>query len=649
MSGNTVHNFIHQQMGNSLWKHSDIPIRRLQSRKENCFSYLLPDFDGLEGFLRDTPIFTCKFNPKLSNEHILALANEDGKLVVHNCRDRSRYGIRAHNNAIFDLAWTSDASNIITASGDHTTKLYDVQSGELRPISTFCGHSRSIKTVAAEPDDPAVFATGGRDGTIIVWDRRFNQTGRSVDLPFGSINHCEDASRCFSRSDKVIIDNSHAVKMFKSNKSKCNKTNKINAFYGTESNSFDPNESQSSPTCSRFNSNESQSSGNHSGNELNGSPRSINSRRRNSKKTWTYSSAKSVTGLAFQSSNTLISCGAGDGAIKIWDLRKHYNIYQKQPKPKRVLPYPGNSAKNGYSNLFFDNDRLKLYANCLDNVIYCYNINNYDDIPISTYTGHSNTTFYIKSGISSDGKYLISGSSDDNAYIWNTDFTEPFVKLTGHTAEVTSVAWSCGQNFIATCSDDTTHKIWTVENENWETNDGGGIVDILKPNNSRTGFKQTRRVCPDVEVIKFHTHHLKRITEEPEEVPHKIMKTCNSLPNSKDLSHGIDDLLGEGPPSKMARLQISSPVGNLPNYVLDGTAPHLNHSPEKRKSKDWLTRLRLERSLKRRFNEMCDAGNEVSPKKIRIEEKKNSTTNSPILKYFKIKNGCQKCNERYSK
>lgn len=63
---------------------------------------------------------------------------------------------------------------------------------------------------------------------------------------------------------------------------------------------------------------------------------------------------KSVTGLVFQNSNSLISCGAGDGIIKIWDLRKHYTVQKRKSLPKHVIPFSGASAKNGYSSLTID-------------------------------------------------------------------------------------------------------------------------------------------------------------------------------------------------------------------------------------------------------------------------------------------------------
>ena len=67
-------------------------------------------------------------------------------------------------------------------------------------------------------------------------------------------------------------------------------------------------------------------------------------------------------------------------------------------------------------------------------------------ISVGVFKGHKNGTFYVKACLSPDGRYLLSGSSDEHAYIWDTcdlkgDKYLPIVKLVGHNAEVTSVAW----------------------------------------------------------------------------------------------------------------------------------------------------------------------------------------------------------------
>lgn len=79
------------------------------------------------------------------------------------------------------------------------------------------------------------------------------------------------------------------------------------------------------------------------------------------------------------------------------------------------------------------------------------------------YVGLVNKSFYIKSSLSPDGQYLLSGSSEEKAYIWNVNNAQPLVALCGHRAEVTCVAWSQTKDLrVVTCSEDARHKVWRV-------------------------------------------------------------------------------------------------------------------------------------------------------------------------------------------
>lgn len=70
---------------------------------------------------------------------------------------------------------------------------------------------------------------------------------------------------------------------------------------------------------------------------------------------------------------------------------------------------------------------------------------------MAEYYGHQNRTYYVKTCLSSDGRYLASGSSDELAYIWHTNRPGvPLVKLFGHTEEVTCIAWcSMGETKVS--------------------------------------------------------------------------------------------------------------------------------------------------------------------------------------------------------
>nr|KAF6413122.1 denticleless E3 ubiquitin protein ligase-like protein [Molossus molossus] len=174
---------------------------------------------------------------------------------------------------------------------------------------------------------------------------------------------------------------------------------------------------------------------------------------------------QSVTVVLFQDENTLISAGAVDGVIKIWDLRKNYTAYRQEPIASKSFLYPGSSTRKlGYSSLILDSTGSTLFANCTDDNIYMFNMTGLKTSPVAIFNGHQNSTFYIKSSLSPDDQFLVSGSSDEAAYIWkvSTPWHPPTVLL-GHSQEVTSVCW-CPSDFtkIATCSDDNTLKIWRL-------------------------------------------------------------------------------------------------------------------------------------------------------------------------------------------
>lgn len=174
----------------------------------------------------------------------------------------------------------------------------------------------------------------------------------------------------------------------------------------------------------------------------------------------------SVTSIIFQNDNLLFSAGTADAVIKVWDIRKNYSNMKKETLPYKKFPYKGNSTKaHGYTSLIFNENHSILYASCTDSVIYSYNCHSYNPLPLATYFGHKTSTFFVKMTISGDGKYLLSGSSDNKAYIWNTSQPgKPFTQLIGHQAEVTAVAWNPNDfTKIVTCSDDVHVYLWDIK------------------------------------------------------------------------------------------------------------------------------------------------------------------------------------------
>lgn len=354
-------------------------LRSLHSTPDNEFEVKTQ----LEG--SSIPPLACEYCPNEARCQLAAIADEEGGVNIYGhdaCTGRMKrvQSWLAHENAVFDVAWCPKRDEMLTASGDLSISLWDVSSRKC--LRDFCGHDASVKCVRYAPDSPGVFASGSRDGDILVWDSR-------VPGP------------------AMVIARSHQM---------------------------------SSVTSS-----------------------APSKKRAKTQPVKVVSPSISVTDCVFQGDYNLISCGATNSVIKVWDLRKNYRLFRNDPKPVHVFPYAGQSAAvHGYSSLALDPCGTSVYANCTDNCIYRFNVSTYALEPISVYYGHRVRTFYIKLSLSLDGCFLLSGSADQMAYIWNVDKPGyPFLQLEGHTAEVTSISWNkFDLGKVVTCGDDNKVIFW---------------------------------------------------------------------------------------------------------------------------------------------------------------------------------------------
>jgi WD40 repeat protein len=144
------------------------------------------------------------------------------------------------------------------------------------------------------------------------------------------------------------------------------------------------------------------------------------------------------------------------------------------------------NVSKGYTNLLFNSTKTLLYANCMNNFLYEFNFVTYNSNHTrsinhklnnkSTATYHINTSNFIRSSLSKCDNFLLTGSSDFNAYIYPTSVNNQFchrfkksmpaIVLKGHTNEVTAVKWNpLDSNQLVTCSDDNTIRIWNVKRE----------------------------------------------------------------------------------------------------------------------------------------------------------------------------------------
>jgi len=67
---------------------------------------------------------------------------------------------------IWEVAFNTQGNLLASAAGDHTTRIWDPQSGEM--LAVLEGHERAVTSLAFRPDG-RLLATGSLDGTVILW------------------------------------------------------------------------------------------------------------------------------------------------------------------------------------------------------------------------------------------------------------------------------------------------------------------------------------------------------------------------------------------------------------------------------------------------------------------------------------------------
>ncbi|XP_010502769.1 PREDICTED: denticleless protein homolog [Camelina sativa] len=343
-----------------------------------------------------TPPLAVSFCKTSQNSQLFAVSDEDGHVSLFNSskkfassathqenteKARFRDWI-AHYNAVFDISWIKGDSCLLTASGDQTIKVWDVE--ENKCTGVLIGHTGTVKSMCPHSTNSDLLVSGSRDGCFALWDLRCKSSSYKEEL-------------CINSTD--MVKGAHL------------------------------------------------------------SPLSKRIRRRKA-------ASSSITSVLYLKDEiTIATAGAPDSALKFWDTRK-LKVPFAQASPQSDPTNTKEKGLHGIVSLSQDSSGTLLTASCKDNRIYLYNTLQLDKGPVQSFSGCRIDSFFVRTMISPDGEYVLSGSSDGNAYIWqvNKPHADPTL-LKGHDYEVTAVDWSPSEiGKVATASDDFTVRLWNIEN-----------------------------------------------------------------------------------------------------------------------------------------------------------------------------------------
>uniref|UniRef100_A0A7S3NJX1 Anaphase-promoting complex subunit 4 WD40 domain-containing protein n=1 Tax=Aureoumbra lagunensis TaxID=44058 RepID=A0A7S3NJX1_9STRA len=109
--------------------------------------------------------FTVAWSP--SNEKQLATGTDDNKVRIWNTDTSECRELVGHEDSVISIAYSQDGITLVSASADHTCRLWNVANGtELR---IFRGATAGVFSIVFSPNDGTVFASVGNDSTIRIW------------------------------------------------------------------------------------------------------------------------------------------------------------------------------------------------------------------------------------------------------------------------------------------------------------------------------------------------------------------------------------------------------------------------------------------------------------------------------------------------
>src|SRR5579884_953720 len=170
-----------------------------------------------------------------------------------------------------------------------------------------------------------------------------------------------------------------------------------------------------------------------------------------------------VFSVAFSPDGKLLATGSWDGAVQIWSLSPLKQLW----------------SHRGYSRevdvVTFSPDGKTLAFGCFDGTVKLLNVATHqeiatlkghtivkllsaDAVEIATLRGHRYEVDALR--FSPDGKTLASGSQDSTVKLWSLNTFQEVGTLRGHRSSIYSIVYSPDGKILATGSEDTTVRLW---------------------------------------------------------------------------------------------------------------------------------------------------------------------------------------------
>jgi WD40 repeat protein/DNA-binding SARP family transcriptional activator/energy-coupling factor transporter ATP-binding protein EcfA2 len=162
------------------------------------------------------------------------------------------------------------------------------------------------------------------------------------------------------------------------------------------------------------------------------------------------SQTESVRAMALNSNGTQFVTGDEDGTVKVWEVATG----------KALLTFIGNIGPY-YGVVAFSPDGTRIATGGDDGIVRIWDPTTGKEL--LTLAGHTLPIMAIS--FSTDGKRIATAGMDQTARVWDAASGENLFTLTGHTATVLTVAFSPDGTRLVTGSHDGTARVWDISDD----------------------------------------------------------------------------------------------------------------------------------------------------------------------------------------
>jgi WD40 repeat protein/tRNA A-37 threonylcarbamoyl transferase component Bud32 len=390
---------------------------------------------------------------RLAGHHTAEGAGVSRVLRLQDARGHET-AIRLHNSAVFGVAFSPDGTQLATASGDATVKVWQTANG--KELHTLRGHKDGVGCVAFSPSGK-VIASGGIDHMVRLWSATTGQEIRHFQGHGGEVSSVAFCPHPLDGVTRLATGSADGtVKLWEADQYQDGYL-----WRGHEGNLFGLAFSPDNRTLAAG-----------SGDLFNplkaGGIRIFDLIERRERFTLP-GHATGIRALAYSPDSQRLASGSGDGAVKLWDLATRQEVRSWQVAKGSVFAVAispdGRSLAAASGALLFPAQAGEIKV---------WDVDSGEERQVLR--GHQGGVSCL--AYSPDGRYLASGSGDRTVKVWDVATGGEVKTLLGHPNPLLAVGWSPDGSKIAAAGGDFYRPEEPGEARLWDVESGAELLKL---------------------------------------------------------------------------------------------------------------------------------------------------------------------------